>query len=207
MVSLLRFGAVAALALSATLFSQAAAAQAPPPAPAVADATMPAQAGHAAIPPQDGNYRLGPGDKLHIIVFGEDDLTGDYTVSDQGDVSLPLIGVVHATGESVDYFTRQVTDSFSKGGYLTNPHVAVGVLTYRPFYILGEVNKPGEYPYSPPMTIMDAAATAGGFTYRANQHHIMIRHAGETTEHSVELRGNDAPVAPGDTIRVLERYF
>jgi polysaccharide export outer membrane protein len=206
MISILRFGALAALAISASLFSQTAGAQSVP-APGAGAATAAPLAAPLDIPPQDENYRLGPGDKLHIIVFGELDLTGDYGVSDQGNVSVPLVGSIHAGGETLGAFTEQVTEGFAKGGYLTNPHVAVEVLTYRPFYILGEVNKPGQYPYVPPITVMDAAAIAGGFTYRANQHRIMVRHADETEEHAVSLHGSDVPVKPGDTIRVLERYF
>jgi protein involved in polysaccharide export with SLBB domain len=156
-------------------------------------------------PLQDQNYKLGPGDKLRVTTFGEPDLTGEFFVGDQGNVSLPLIGSVHAQGETVAAFIQNVTQMLSHG-YLKDPRVSVEILTYRPYYILGEVNKPGEYPYSSDMTVMKAAATAGGFTYRANQRRVMIKHAFELKEHSIRLEG-DTPVQPGDTVRILERYF
>jgi len=170
-----------------------------PPAPAV-------RAGeHVQTAIQDENYKLGPGDKLRVTTYGEPDLTGEFFVGDSGDVSLPLIGTIHAGGTSIRALITEVTQRLA-AGYLKDPRVSIEVLTYRPFYILGEVNKPGEYPYSSGLTIMDAAATAGGFTYRANQGRVMVKHANESQEHSVPLRSG-TEVQAGDTIRVLERYF
>ena len=175
------------------------------PALAQAPASAPPAAGSLQTPIQDDNYKLGPGDKLRVTTYGEPDLTGEFFVGDAGDVSLPLVGVVHAGGKSIGALTAEFTKKLANG-YLKDPRVSIEVLTYRPYYILGEVNKPGEFPYSSGLTIMNAAATAGGFTYRANQGRVMIKHVGEDSEHSVQLRSGTM-IQPGDTIRVLERFF
>jgi protein involved in polysaccharide export with SLBB domain len=93
-----------------------------------------------------------------------------------------------------------------KNGYITNPQVSVEVLNYRPFYILGEVTKPGEYPFANGLTVLNAVATANGFTYRADTHRVFIKRANETAEHEVDLT-TTTPVEPGDTIRIKERLF
>jgi protein involved in polysaccharide export with SLBB domain len=151
------------------------------------------------------DYRLGPGDKVRVIVYGEQDLTGEYFVSGAGTVSLPLIGILSVSGHTLDQFKADVEDAYRKG-YLKDPSVAVEVLSYRPFYILGEVNKPGEYPYTNALTVLNAVATAEGFTYRANTRVVFIKHAREKVEHKEKLT-SDAPVEPGDTIRIAERFF
>jgi Periplasmic protein involved in polysaccharide export len=152
-------------------------------------------------------YRVGAGDKLRITVFNEPTLTGEYNVASNGAVAFPLIGVVQAGNRSIDDVTHEITGRLS-GAYVNDPRVSVEVLNYRPFYILGEVNKPGEYPYASGMTVEQAIAKAGGFTYRANEKAAFLRRQTATGESSVLLRGA-APVAvlPGDTIRVGERYF
>jgi polysaccharide export outer membrane protein len=152
-------------------------------------------------------YRVGAGDKLRITVFNEPTLTGEYNVASNGAVAFPLIGVVRAGNRSIDDVTHEITGRLS-GAYVNDPRVSVEVLNYRPFYILGEVNKPGEYPYASGMTVEQAIAKAGGFTYRANEKAAFLRRQTATGESSVLLRGA-APVAvlPGDTIRVGERYF
>jgi polysaccharide export outer membrane protein len=155
--------------------------------------------------PQAADYRLDAGDKLRIIVFGEDNLTGEFTVSGTGEVAFPLIGLVPAGGRTVAELTNTIREKLTNG-YLRDPRVSAEVLNYRPFFILGEVGKPGEYQYRNGLTIMNAVATAGGFTYRANQRKIMVRRAGASGEQEVELRA-DTPVSPGDTIRVKERFF
>lgn len=150
-------------------------------------------------------YRLGPGDKVRVIVYGELDLTGEYFVSDTGTVSLPLIGDLRVSGLALDQFKDDVEGAYKKG-YLKDPSVSVEVLNYRPFYILGEVNKPGEYPYVNALTVLNAVATAEGFTYRANTRVVFIKHAREKVEHKEKLPSN-AAVEPGDTIRIAERFF
>jgi polysaccharide export outer membrane protein len=150
-------------------------------------------------------YHLGASDKIRVITFGEDSLTGEFNIGGSGKVSLPLIGEVQAAGLTISQFQKEVETAL-KDGYLKDPHVSVEVLTYRPFYILGEVNKPGEYPYSNGLTVMNAVATANGFTYRANDKKVFIRRADSTTEQEYPLTST-LLVAPGDTIRVAERYF
>lgn len=151
------------------------------------------------------DYRLGPGDKIRLIVFGEEALSGQFVVSGNGKVSLPLIGEVNAANLTVPQFQDEVNAALRQG-YLKEPRVSAEVLTYRPFYILGEVNRPGEYPYSSGLTVLNAVATAGGFTYRAQTKRVFIRRHAETEEKSYELK-SETSVAPGDTIRIGERFF
>lgn len=150
-------------------------------------------------------YHLGSGDKLRVITFGEESLTGEFFVAGSGKVSFPLIGEVQAAGLTIPQFQAEVENAL-KQGYLKEPRVSVEVLDYRPFYILGEVTKPGEYPYTNGLTVLNAVATANGFTYRANQKKVFIKRAGEAEEHDYPLTSS-TPVAPGDTIRIGERFF
>ncbi len=150
-------------------------------------------------------YRLGPADKVRIITFDEASLTGEFVVSGSGTISLPLIGDVKAAGLTTAELQTEIQTTLSNG-YLKDPKVNVEVLNYRPFYILGEVTKPGEYPYVNGLTVLNAVATANGFTYRADTHRVYIKRADETAEHEVDLT-TTTPVEPGDTIRVKERYF
>jgi len=159
----------------------------------------------AADTAQPTDYRLGPGDKIHIIVYDEASMTGDYTVSARGTVSFPLIGDVPAGGETIAGFRAALENRLSKG-ILNDPKVAAEIVEYRPFYILGEVNKPGQYPYSIGLTVYSAVATAQGFTYRANTHKVLITHAGENVERRVRINAATR-IMPGDTVRVLERFF
>jgi polysaccharide export outer membrane protein len=160
----------------------------------------------AASPPTAlEDYRLGVADKVRVIVFNEDSLSGEFIVSDNGSLSLPLIGDVKASGRTPREVIQDIQNRLADG-YLREPRVSMDVLTYRPFYILGEVGKPGEYPYSSGLTVMNAVATASGFTYRANKRKIFIKRAGETGEQVLPLTP-DLRVGPGDTIRIGERYF
>ena len=151
------------------------------------------------------DYRLGASDKLRIVVFGEDNLSGEFSVSGDGRISLPLIGDVPAGGKTVREVQDEITAAL-KNGYLKDPRVSAEVLSFRPFYIFGEVLKPGEYPYSDGITAMNAIASSGGFTYRANQKYVFIKRANETAEHKVLLKP-ELRVSPGDTLRVAERFF
>jgi polysaccharide biosynthesis/export protein len=149
----------------------------------------------------DANYHLGAGDRLHITVVGADDLTGDYQVGDNGNISMPLIGDVKARGLTRAEVEHEMVQKLSQG-YIKNPRVAVAILTYRPFYIYGEVTKPGEYPYASGMRVMSAVATAGGYTYRANEKYVLV------TRNGHEERALPAtPIQPDDIIKVPERYF
>lgn len=157
---------------------------------------------HRVIP----EYHLGANDKIRVITFGEESLTGEFFIGGSGKVSLPLIGEQQAAGLSVSEFQKEVERALKQGDILRDPHVSVEVLTYRPFYILGEVQKPGEYPYSNGLTVMNAVATANGFTYRANTKRVFIKRADSVQEQEFPLTST-MPVAPGDTIRIAERFF
>lgn len=164
-----------------------------------------AQALAQTAPAATGDYRLGSGDRLRIIVFGEENLTGEFAVGGSGELAFPLIGSVPAAGRTVAELESAIRAKLSDG-YLRDPRVSAEVLTYRPFFILGEVNKPGEYQYRAGLTLLNAVATAGGFTYRANQRKVLVRRAGADKEQEVTVDAA-TPVSPGDTIRVRERFF
>lgn len=150
-------------------------------------------------------YELGNGDELRVSVFGEPSLSGDFEVDGSGNVSLPLIGTVNVNGLTVEEFQATV-DQRLRDGYLNDPQVSAEVMNYRPYYILGEVNQPGEYPYISGLTVLNAVATAQGFTYRANEKAVFIRPAGSQKEQKVRLTSM-TEVKPGDTIRIGERIF
>lgn len=149
-------------------------------------------------------YQLGPADQLRVTVYGEPDLTGLYVVGSQGSIAYPLVGEVSALGLTVAEFTDKLQTELQ--AYIRSPNVAVEVANYRPFFILGEVQRPGTYPYSANLTVQNAVATAGGFTYRANRNRVFIRHANEAEERAFRLN-TSTPVLPGDTIRIGERLF
>lgn len=150
-------------------------------------------------------YTLGPGDRLSIITFDEPQLTGNFYVGANGTVSLPWIGDVPAQGHTEGELRADI-EARLKDGYILNPKVSLQVLTFRPFYILGEVNRPGEYPYVSGLTVMSAVATAQGFTYRANKKRVTIKRVGEPSELTLRLSPT-TEVRAGDTIRISERYF
>ena len=151
-----------------------------------------------------GDYRLGTADKVRVIVYNEPTLSGEFTVSDNGTLSLPLIGDVPANGRSPREVASDIQAKLADG-YLREPRVSLDVLTYRPFYILGEVTKPGEYAYSNGLTALNAVARAQGFTYRANKRKVYLKRAGESAEKEVNI--DSLELRPGDTLRIGERYF
>jgi len=153
---------------------------------------------------QPVQYRLGPADQLRITVFNEPGLTGPFVVGAQGTIAYPLVGDIRAAGLTVPEFTEALRTALSE--YVRTPSVSVEVANYRPFFILGEVQRPGTYPYQIDITVMNAVATAGGFTYRANRGRVFIRHANEPVERAYDLTVT-TPVMPGDTVRIGERIF
>lgn len=165
----------------------------------------PVEPAGAAVQQEVGVYRLGNGDSLRVNVFGEPELSGDYAVDGTGAISMPLIGTVHVEGMTIVEFQREIEDRLA-GDYLVEPRVSAEVTNFRPFYILGEVNRPNEYAYTSGLTVMNAVAAAGGFTYRANRKEVFIRSAGSTQERRVTLT-TTTKVEPGDTIRIGERIF
>jgi polysaccharide export outer membrane protein len=153
----------------------------------------------------DEHYTLGSGDKVKITVYGEDDLGGEFAVDGSGHVQLPLIGQVKAAGLTLHQFAASVTLAL-QNGYLKEPKVNAQVLNYRPFYIIGEVNKPGEYPYENGLTVLRAVALAGGYTYRANDNRVYVRRVNDSEENSMPA-DSKTRIYPGDIVRVPERIF
>lgn len=150
-------------------------------------------------------YRLGVADKVRVTVFGEAALTGEFLVGGNGKISLPLIGETQASGMTIGEFQTEVAEAL-RNGFISEPRVSAEVLNYRPFYILGEVRTPGEYPYTNNLTVLNAVATAGGFTYRADNRRVFIKRANADGEEVFPLT-TATRVAPGDTIRIRERLF
>lgn len=150
-------------------------------------------------------YRLAAGDRLRVVVFGQEGLSNSYTVDPNGAITLPLIGSVQARNQSTAELSRTIAARL-KQGYIREPHVAVEIEAYRPFFILGEVTYPGQYPYVANMSVETAVAIAGGFTPRAEKGGARITRSVD----GVMTRGN-VPLAhtvrPGDTINIGERWF
>jgi len=158
-----------------------------------------------AMVPEEAPYSLDSGDRLRVVVFGQDGITNSYTVDASGKVNMPLIGAVTARGLTNQQLAAAITAKL-KQGFVREPHVTVEVETYRPFFILGEVTTPGQYPFVANMTAEMAVAIAGGFAPRAFKNTVeLTRRAGGQQIHTeVPL---DFPVRPGDTIVVKERWF
>lgn len=152
----------------------------------------------------DEAYRLGSGDKLRVTVYGEPNLSGEFDVDGGGFVALPLIGEVQAGGATVREMEKRV-EAALEDGYLVSPRVAIEVANYRPFYIIGEVNNPGRYPYVDGMTVTNAVAMAGGYTYRARQSRAEIQRQG--SDDVEDNAKGSTPVMPGDVITIPERFF
>ena len=152
-----------------------------------------------------GAYRLGPQDQIVVTVFGQEDLSGDFQVDGEGRVSLPLIGDVRVGELTIRQAEAAVVDKLQPD-YLRNPRVSIQVTNYRPFYILGEVKEPGGYPYVDGMTVVQAVALAGGYTYRADEDDVNIIRGGDRGRSSETVRQGTS-VMPGDIIEVPERFF
>jgi polysaccharide biosynthesis/export protein len=191
---------VAAAAAAAPAPETARAHAVPAVVPVVVPVVVPAEA-FAGEPP----YTLDTGDKLRIVVFGQDGLSNSYVVDASGVITMPLIKVVPARGLTTQQLARAITEKL-RGGFVREPHVAIEVEIYRPFFILGEVTTPGQYSYVPHMTVESAVAIAGGFTPRAYRWDIQIDrpYAGGIMRSKVPLITR---VRPGDTIVVKERWF
>jgi protein involved in polysaccharide export with SLBB domain len=164
--------------------------------------------GYSALnpPPLVESYLLGAGDRLKITVFGENELTGEYGVNPSGVVDFPLIGEVRALGATLRQLERDITRRL-KAGYLKDPRISIEVLNFRPFFITGEVRNSGQFPYKAGLTVQEAVAIAGGYTYRANTRVVLLRRYGDEKEHSVDIQAQRVPLYPGDQLRVGERFF
>lgn len=156
--------------------------------------------------PASAPYTLGPGDQVRVITFGEQTLSGQFSVEDSGSVAIPLLGPVAAAGLTTRQLADRIGTQLRAKNLIRDPSVSVEILTYRPIFVLGEVNKPGEYPYRPGMTMLSVVALAGGFTYRAVEDTASVVRAeqGRPVEGRV---GRDAPLLPGDVVTIFERNF
>jgi len=153
---------------------------------------------------QGYEYSLGTGDQLRVTVFGHEDLSGEFEVDSGGRVTLPLIGDLLVVDRSLDSVEQQIVSAL-KPDYLKNPQVSVEIISYRPFYIIGEIANPGSYPYVGGLRVITAVAMAGGFTYRAKEDDLLITRAKGNGKQ--ERAGQGTPVFPGDVIEVPERFF
>lgn len=158
-----------------------------------------------AVESVDAPYRLGLSDRVRVTTFNEPTLTGEFQIGGTGTINFPLIGEVPAQGKTAAELDEALTTRLADG-YLRDPRVAVEVTTFRPFFILGEVERPGRYPTAEGMTIGRAIALAGGYTYRANKNKVFIRRRGDNVEREIASE-SDIAVAPGDILRIGERYF
>lgn len=152
-------------------------------------------------------YHIAGGDKIRVSVFDEPTLTGEFDVGLDGGLSLPLLGTLEAEGKTANQLAEQIAQALSEGGYVIQPRVSVDVAEHRPFYILGEVQTPGEYPYSGDLTVEQAIAIAGGYTPRASRSEVVLRRADWPQARRIRLGNIPLLVGPGDTIRVEEAFF
>jgi polysaccharide export outer membrane protein len=151
-------------------------------------------------------YVLEPGNRVRIGVFNENNLSGDFTIDPAGNIFLPLIGNIPASGVTAKVLAGRVEDTLTKNNYMRNPKVSVEVQTFRPFYVLGEVRQPGEFPYTTGITVLTAIARAGGYDYRAREGEVMLIRTidGEQQEFRATER---TLLQPGDVVKVVQRYF
>lgn len=162
-------------------------------------------ASHASVAADIPGYRLGAGDRVRVTVFGEPEMTGEFAVDGSGRLVMPLIGYVGASGRTAAQLERSLRDKLHPD-YLKDPSVTVEVVAYRPFYIVGEVNKPGSYPYVSRMTVLNAVALAGGFTRRARQGSFYIKRGEKAPARRLDA-APDSVVLPGDVVTVRRRLF
>ena len=152
-------------------------------------------------------YRIADGDKLKVTVFDEPTLTGEFAVGLDGSLSLPLINSMLASGQTPNELGAKITSALAAGGYVLSPRVSVEIAQHRPFYILGEVNAPGEYPYIGDLTVDQAIAKARGYSARANKSEVVLQRQGWTQGRRIRLDSASLMIAPGDTITVQEAFF
>ena len=151
-------------------------------------------------------YRLGAGDVVRLITFGEEALTGEFRVADNGAIAVPLIGSIRAAGATPQGLEAAVGAALVRGRMLRNPSVSAEIVVYRPIFVLGEVNKPGQYPYQSGMTVVTAVAVAGGFTYRAIESYASVVRT--TDGQAIEGKAlRQSFIRPGDVITIFERRF
>lgn len=156
-------------------------------------------------PTEEGPYRLGAGDRLRLQVFGQEELSQEYLISDSGTITMPLIGSVAAEGQTLPELEDRIVAEL-EDGILVDPNVTAEIVTYRPFFILGETKSPGQYPYVPRMTVLTAVSMGGGFTFRADRDQVSITRI--VDGQMAEFRADPLDfVEPGDVVNVHEAYF
>ena len=160
---------------------------------------------YAPAAPDNQPYTLDAGDRLRVVVFGQDGLSNSYVVDASGHIAMPLIGTVSARGATTDELSNRISDRLRQG-FIKEPHVAVEIEAYRPFFILGEVTQPGQYPFVADMTVETAVAIAGGFGPRAFRRTVTVTRIirGQQVRMTVPV---GYPIRPGDTINIQERWF
>jgi protein involved in polysaccharide export with SLBB domain len=152
-----------------------------------------------------GPAKLQPGDKITVYVYGEDKLSGEYQLNQSGQISLPLAGTVEAKGLTQSELEQALAKKF-RSEYLKHPKVTVTIASLQPYYVMGEVEKPGEFAYKSGLNVLTALAIAGGPTYRASRSTVQIQRRGETSMRDYPISAS-VPILPGDVIKVPERYF
>jgi polysaccharide export outer membrane protein len=171
-------------------------------------APAPTAVAYAAAPTPvryDAAYRLDAGDRLRVVVYGQEGLTNTYAIDAGGSITMPLIGAVPARGRTPAGLAAEITGRLRRG-YIREPSVAVEIEAYRPFFILGEVAAPGQYPYVPNMTVESAVAIAGGFSPRALRDRVTLTHADSAGPSRIVVPLGTT-LSPGDTVLIGERWF
>lgn len=153
----------------------------------------------------DTEYRIAAGDRIRVVVFGHEDLSGEFEVDGSGRFSLPLIRVVDAANLTTTELESEISRRL-RPDYLKNPRVSVEVIGYRPIYVIGEVRTPGSYPYTANMSVVNAIALAGGYTYRAAKKKIVVIKASDPEKKKTSTNESEK-ISPGDVIEVPERFF
>lgn len=157
-------------------------------------------------PAQAADYRLGAGDKIRVVVLADPEFSGDYEVDASGNISARMIGRLSALGMTTAELEAALVQRYRSGGYLRDPKLSVELISMRPFFVMGEIARPGSYPYVAGLTVAQAVAIAGGYTRRASTSRMKIKRFGSPAN-TDEAVTEDTTVNPGDIIRVPERYF
>lgn len=167
---------------------------------------LPSDAAPRELADPSESYRLEPGNRIRVSVFNQANLSGDFQLDPGGNVAMPLLGNIRASGLTGRQFGERLAELLTRDGYMREPRVGVEIVTFRPFYVLGEVRQPGEFPYTTGMTVLSAVARAGGYDYRAREGDVILVRMIEGKQ--VEYRADErTPILPGDIIRVTERKF
>ncbi|HTI01518.1 MAG TPA: polysaccharide biosynthesis/export family protein [Acidisoma sp.] len=157
-------------------------------------------------PAQSGTYHLGPGDRVRVVVYGDKELSDVYAIGDDGQIALPLAGTIAVRGRTPEALAQAIAQRLTARGMIRDPSVAVEVASYRPIFILGEVARPGQYPYEPDMTVIAAVSLAGGYTYRAVKGYEAVVRTDVGGTHKGLTKPEDR-LAPGDVITIFDRVF